>query len=77
MKSWIKGFLMGLVVGAVVAFPLGMNWNDPQVKLPVVGDQPLKEQVKKTTDEAKRVGKQVIEETREKIHKATEPEKEK
>ena len=74
MKSGFKGFLAGLVVGAVVAFPLGMNWSEPQVNLPVVGDQAIKEQVKKTKEQATRMGKEVIEQTREKIHKATEPE---
>lgn len=68
MKS-IKMFVIGAIVGAAVAFPLGINFGR---------DMPLlSNPFKKPTiqERAKQQAAQLLEETKKAIHKATESEK--
>jgi hypothetical protein len=61
----MKKFLIGLVVGALIAFHLGMNFGRHR---PILSN-PYAEQVESVKEHA---GK-VIESTKETIHEATEP----
>jgi gas vesicle protein len=69
MAAKLKAFLFGLVVGAVIAFLLGMNYgrDEPLLSNPFA-DRSLSSKVKQKADE-------MVESAREKIHKATQPEK--
>lgn len=62
----MKRFLVGLVLGALVAFHLGINFgrNKPLLSNPY--ETQVVEQVKERAGEA-------VESTREAIHEATEP----
>lgn len=64
----MKKLLIGLVVGAVIAFHLGINFgrNKPLLSNPY--EREVVEQVKEKAGEA-------VETTREAIHEATEPAK--
>jgi len=61
----MKKFLIGLVVGALIAFHLGMNFGRHR---PILSN-PYADQVESVKE---RAGK-VIESTKETIHEATEP----
>ena len=61
----MKKFLIGLVVGALIAFHLGMNFGRHR---PILSN-PYADQVESVKESA---GK-VIESTKETIHEATEP----
>lgn len=67
MKAAIKKFMFGLVVGALIAFPAGINfgrdlplWSNPFAK------RDIKQRVKMKADT-------LIEDTKEVIHDATKP----
>lgn len=68
----MKKFFIGLVVGLVVAFPLGINFgkDKPLLSNPFAAKPDLAERVKERTGEA-------IESTKEAIHDATKPVQEK
>lgn len=64
----MKKFLAGLVVGAIVAFPLGINfgkdvplWSNPFEAKPDISARAVER------------AKETIEETKEAIHEATKP----
>lgn len=67
MKATIKKIMLGLVIGAVIAFPAGINfgrdlplWSNPFAK------RDIKERVKMKADN-------LVEDTKEVIHDATKP----
>ncbi len=61
----MKKFLVGLVIGALIAFHLGMNFGRHR---PILSN-PYADQVESVKDKAEKV----IESTKETIHQATEP----
>jgi hypothetical protein len=71
MLGQLKVFIFGLLVGAIVAFPLGINFgrDEPLLSNPFA-KQPVKKQVVEKAEEA-------LETAREQVHKATEPAKKK
>jgi hypothetical protein len=71
MLENLKYLIIGIVVGLIIAFPLGINFGrgEPLLSNPFK-DQEVKEAVKKRASET---GKEIVEEARETIHKATEP----
>lgn len=68
----MKKFFIGLIVGLIVAFPLGINFgkDKPLLSNPFAAKPDLAERVKERTGEA-------IESTKEAIHDATKPAREK
>lgn len=62
----MKKFVIGLIVGALVAFHLGVNFGRHQPLLSYPYSDDVVEQVKAKADEA-------VETTKEVIHEATEP----
>ena len=68
----MKKFFIGLIVGLIVAFPLGINFgkDKPLLSNPFAAKPDLAERVKERTGEA-------IESTKEAIHDATKPVQEK
>lgn len=68
----MKKFFFGLIVGAIVAFPLGINFgkDKPLLSNPLAAKPDIPEKVKERTEEA-------IQSTKEAIHEATKPVKEK
>lgn len=71
MIQFMKYFFVGMIVGAIVAFPLGINFgrDEPLLSNPFNNSE-VKEQVKKRASET---SKEIVEEARETLHKATEP----
>ncbi len=68
MKN-IKMFVIGLILGIVVAFPLGINFGRD---LPLLSN-PFKNPTMQ--ERAQQKAGQLLENTKEAIHKATEPAK--
>jgi len=68
----MKKFFIGLVIGAVVAFPLGINFGKdvPLFSNPFAAKPDITERVKERTEE-------MFKDTKEAIHEATKPVKEK
>lgn len=71
MRTTIKSFLFGLVIGALLAFPLGMNFgrDEPLLSNPFTKrdiNRRVKEGMKETTGA-------LVEGTKGKIHEATKP----
>ena len=68
----MKKFFIGLAIGLIVAFPLGINFgkDKPLLSNPFAAKPDLAERVKERTGE-------VLQETKEAIHDATKPVKEK
>jgi hypothetical protein len=68
----MKKFFIGLVIGLIVAFPLGINFgkDKPLLSNPLAAKPDLAEKVKERTGE-------VLQETKEAIHDATKPVQEK
>ncbi len=68
----MKKFVIGLALGLVVAFPLGINFgkDKPLLSNPFATKPDITERVKERTGE-------VIKETKEAIHDATKPVQEK
>ncbi|MGE5241323.1 MAG: hypothetical protein ACM3NI_06725 [Bacteroidota bacterium] len=68
----MKKFFIGLVIGAVVAFPLGINFGKdvPLFSNPFAAKPDISERVKERTEE-------MLKDTKEAIHEATKPVKEK
>jgi gas vesicle protein len=64
----MKKFFIGLVVGALIGFPLGINFgrHTPLLSNPFVSKPDLSERVKERVGEA-------LGEAKEAIHKATKP----
>lgn len=67
MKSSVKKFVLGLIIGIIIAFPAGINfgrdlplWSNPFAK------RDIKERVKVKAEN-------LIEDTKEAIHDATKP----
>lgn len=75
MFKQIRIFLAGLVVGAIVAFPAGINFgrDEPLLSNPFA-KRPVQKQVVEKAGEAL---EQAREQVREQVHKATEPVKKK
>ena len=71
----LKFLILGFIVGAIVAFPLGINFgrDEPLLSNPFE-KRAVKEQVREVVTET---GKEIVEEAREKLHEATEPVKKK
>jgi len=67
----MKKFFIGLVIGAVVAFPLGINFGKdvPLFSNPFAAKPDITERVKERTEE-------MLKDTKEAIHEATKPVKE-
>lgn len=68
----MKKFFIGLVIGAAVAFPLGINFgkDKPLFSNPFAAKPDITERVKERTEE-------MLKDTKEAIHEATKPVKEK
>lgn len=68
----MKKFFTGLVIGLIVAFPLGINFGKdvPLLSNPFAAKPDIAAQVKERTGE-------LLKETKEVIHDATKPVKEK
>ena len=68
----MKKYIIGLVIGLIVAFPLGINFgkDKPLLSNPFAAKPDLAERVKERTGE-------VLKETKEAIHDATKPAREK
>ena len=68
----MKKFFIGLVLGLIVAFPLGINFGRdvPLLSNPFAAKPDITERVKERTGE-------LLKETKEAIHEATKPVKEK
>lgn len=68
----MKKFFIGLVIGAVVAFPLGINFgrDAPLFSNPFAAKPDITERVKERTEE-------MLKDTKEAIHEATKPVKDK
>ena len=64
----MKKFFIGLVLGLIVAFPLGINFGKdvPLFSIPFAAKPDITERVKERTDE-------MLKETKEAIHDATKP----
>lgn len=79
MASLLKGFILGLIVGAGAGYLVATSRIDLRQTIEGTNEKAMEEKVKnsvkETTEEAKRLGKRVIEDTKEKIHKATEAQK--
>ncbi|MFQ5935645.1 MAG: hypothetical protein ACE5LB_04480 [Acidiferrobacterales bacterium] len=82
MKAKIRTFFFGLVIGTVIAFPLGMNFGrDAPLFTNPFAEQEVKqkmtERVKQSAGRAlettKEGAERVLEQTKEKIHDATKP----
>lgn len=71
MKATIKNFLAGLTIGALLAFPLGINFgrDEPLLSNPLT-KRDLQEKV---TDNVKETAKELLEDAKETIHDATRP----
>jgi len=71
MKTNIKNFLSGLVVGAILAFPLGINFgrDEPLLSNPLA-KRDLREKVKENVKEK---AKELVDNAKETIHDATKP----
>lgn len=71
MKATIKNFLAGLIIGAVLAFPLGINFgrDEPLLSNPLTKPD-LQEKV---TDNVKEKAKKLVDDAKESIHDATRP----
>jgi len=71
MKATIKRFLAGLIVGAVLAFPLGINFGRDEPLL----SNPLKQTdlTDKVTENVKEKASELVDEAKETIHDATRP----
>lgn len=71
MKATIKNFLAGLIIGALLAFPLGINFgrDEPLLSNPLT-KRDLQEKV---TDNVKETAKELLEDAKETIHEATKP----
>ena len=68
----MKKFFIGLVIGAIIAFPLGINFGKdvPLFSNPFAAKPDISERVKERTEE-------MLKDTKEAIHEATKPVKEK
>jgi hypothetical protein len=66
----MKKFIIGLVVGLIVAFPLGVNTGKgvPLLSNPFAGKPDISERVKERTED-------LLKNTKEAIHEATKPDK--
>ena len=67
----MKKFFIGLVIGAIVAFPLGINFGKdvPLFSNPFATKPDITERMKERTEE-------MLKDTKEAIHEATKPAKE-
>lgn len=68
----MKNLILGLLLGAILAFPLGINYGKdrPLLSNPFETKPEITQRVKQSTDK-------VIEEAKEVIHDVTKPAKEK
>jgi hypothetical protein len=81
----MKRILIGMILGALIAFPLGVNVGKkkPLFSNPFA-EKAISEQVRDTaervmedtSDKVKKTADQVLEDARQAIHRATEPEQE-
>jgi len=71
MKSKVKTFLLGLILGGLVAFPLGMNFGrgEPLLSNPFA-DRSVGARVKRAVKEKTEA---IVDSTKETIHDATRP----
>lgn len=68
----MKKFFIGLILGLLIAFPLGINFgkDEPLLSNPFAAKPDIAERVKERTGE-------LLQDTKEVIHDATKPVKEK
>lgn len=68
----MKKFIIGLIVGLIVAFPLGINFgkDKPLLSNPFAAKPDIADRVKERTGE-------LLQDTKEVIHDATKPAREK
>lgn len=66
----MKKFIIGLVVGLLIAFPLGINFgkDKPLLSNPFAGKPDITERVKERTEN-------LLKNTKKAIHEATKPDK--
>jgi len=71
MKQKVKSIIFGIIIGAVLAFPLGINFgrNDPLLSNPF-NNPTMQDRVRYKASE-------LADEARDRVHKATEPAREK
>jgi len=71
MKPRIKYLIFGIIIGSVFAFPLGINFgrDDPLLSNPF--ENPSMQ------DRVREKARELADEARERMHKATEPAREK
>jgi gas vesicle protein len=71
MRATIKNFLAGLIIGAILGFPLGINFgrDEPLLSNPFT-KRDLQEKV---TDNVKEKAKELMNDAKETIHDATKP----
>lgn len=82
MRAKIKTFIFGLVIGVLIAFPLGMNFgrdaplfSNPFAERDIqqkVGEK-VKEGTGKMADKVKEGTEKVLKDAKEKLHDATKP----
>jgi len=71
MKATIKHFLAGLIIGAILAFPLGINFGRDE---PLLSNPLTKRDLRdKVTESVKEKAGELVEEAKESIHDATRP----
>lgn len=71
MKATIKHFLSGLIIGALLAFPLGINFGRDE---PLLSNPLTKRDLQdKVTDNVKEKAKELVDDAKESIHDATRP----
>jgi hypothetical protein len=77
----VNKFLFGLIIGAVIAFPLGVNLgkDKPLLSNPFA-DKPIAERIRdnarKAVEEGAEAAGELAEKTRQAVHEATAPERE-
>ena len=74
MKRAAKPFITGLILGAIIAFPLGINFgrDDPLLSNPFA----KRDLTKRVTESVKQKTEDVVEGAKERLHEATKPPRE-
>ncbi|MHB8743510.1 MAG: hypothetical protein ACYC9L_10335 [Sulfuricaulis sp.] len=68
----MKKFFIGLVIGLIIAFPLGINFGKdvPLLSNPFTAKPDITERIKERTED-------ILKDTKEAIHEATKPDQDK
>lgn len=67
----MKKFIFGLIIGAVIGWPIGMNMGKGVPILSNPFERTLSQQIKATTDAAKKKSGKMVQDTKKAIHDAT------